>query len=199
MTLKAVRDVLYDITAMFFNGATVIWAEQSNPQPQLPYITIKTGSPTKTAFPICEEDGTRYYPCGIPFEVNLCTNGEKVVFGENVTENYANTSVSDMLDFVMFLESDTMVDYIVEKGIEISLIPPVRDLSELLNDNSSYRFRSMAEFAVTFNGDATGPYGLGGASLPNSSGGGTMEMASAEGSAFVETEITEGGKNNDEE
>lgn len=199
MNLKAVRDVLYDITEKFFKGATVIWAEQSNPQPQLPYITIKTGGLTKTAFPICDETtGERYYPCSIPVEINLCTDGEVVVSGMNITEVYANTAVSDLLDFVMFLESDIMVDYIMGRGIEISLVPPVRDLTGILND-SSYRYRSMAEFIVTFNGDSEGPYGVGGTVLPNISGGGTKEMSSAKTDAFLETEITEGGMNNDEE
>ena len=199
MNLKAVRDVLYDITEMFFKGAKVIWAEQNSTTPRLPYITIKVGSLTKTAFPVSDKDGNRFYPCSMPFEVNLCTEGEPVYIGDNATGSYANTSVSDMLDFVKFLESDYTVDYLAGKGVDIRLVPPVRDLTGILNEKG-HRFRAMAEFTVSYNEDAEGPYGIGGMSVfPNNSGGGTEEMANAEGSVFDAIEITEGGINNDEE
>ena len=55
-------------------------------------------------------------------------------------------------------------------------MPPIRDLTSLQND-SKYRYRAMAEYAVTFVEEAGGRYSLSGmTAAPNSSGGGTEEM-----------------------
>lgn len=41
MNMESVESVIYDVTAEFFHGATVIWAEQVNTKPDLPYVTLK--------------------------------------------------------------------------------------------------------------------------------------------------------------
>ena len=196
MNLEAVKETLYNITEMFFKGATVIWADQINTMPKLPYITLKLGGVKKTTFPITDEDGNRFYPCSTTMEVNLYTRGKPVTVGENVTGNYINTATSDMLDFFKFLESDEMIDYLAGNGVDVLLVPPVRDLTELQND-SRYRYRSMAEATVSWSEDANGQYGIGGSStVPNSSGGGTAEMLETDIYAIEEIEIkesTEGG------
>ena len=195
MNLKSVKDVLYDVTAMFFQGATVIWAEQMNTKPKLPYVTLKVNGINKTSFPITDDELDRQYPCDTVWEVNLYTQGRPVTVGNKVTGNYANTATSDMLDFFMFLESDNIIDYLAGNEVDIQLRPPVRDLSDLQN-NTSYRYRSMAEATVSWMDDASGPYGLGGKPyVPNSSGGGTEEMAKAEYGTFesADIEIIEGG------
>lgn len=196
MNLEAVREVLYDITEMFFKGATVIWAEQINTKPKLPYITLKLGGVRKTTFPITDEDVNRFYPCSTILEVNLYTQGKPVTIGENVTGNFMNTATSDMLDFFKFLESEEMIDYLAGKGVDVLLVPPVRNLTDLQND-SKYRYRSMAEATVSWNEDANGQYGIGGNStVPNSSGGGTAEMLETDIYTIEEIEIkesTEGG------
>ena len=195
MNLEEVKDALYDITAMFFYGATVIWAEQINTKPNPPCVTLKMGGMQKTAFPIVDEDGSRYYSCRTTAEVNLYTKGKPVTVGENVTGNYSNTATSDLMEFFNFIESENITDIMAGKGIEVTLIPPVRDLTSLLND-SKYRYRAMAEAAVTFPMEADGPYGIGGMpEIPNYSGGGVAEMAEAETDKIEEIEIIEGGNN----
>lgn len=194
MNLKSVKDVLLDVTEMFFQGATVIWTEQMNTKPKVPYVTLKVNGINKSLFPI-EEEGGRYYPCDTVLEVNLHTQGRPVTVGKNVTGNYANTATSDLMDFFKFLESDNMIDYLAGKGVNIILRPPVRDLTDLQN-GTSYRYRSMAEATVNWSEDAEGPYGIGGmAYVPNSSGGGTEGMANADEDFFVQAEIEniEGG------
>ena len=42
MNLAMVKEVLYDIASMFFQGAPVIWAEQMNTKPTPPYITLRS-------------------------------------------------------------------------------------------------------------------------------------------------------------
>jgi len=195
MNLEEVKDALYDITAMFFSGAMVIWAEQINTKPNPPCVTLKMGGIQKTAFPIVDEDGSRYYSCRTTAEVNLYTKGKPVTVGENVTGNYANTATSDLMEFFNFIESENITDIMAGKGIEVTLIPPVRDLTSLLND-SKYRYRAMAEASVTFPMEADGSYGIGGMpKIPNYSGGGTSEMAGAETDTIEEIEIIEGGNN----
>lgn len=196
MNLDEVKETLYDIAAMFFKGATVIWTEQINTKPPLPYVTLKVGGIQRTSFPIVDEDGNRYYPCRTTAEFNLYTKGKPATIGDNVTGNFMNTATSDMMDFFNFVESDNITDILAGKGMDTSLLPPVRDLTDLQND-SRYRYRSMAEATVSFVEEADGPYGIGSMSaVPNISGGGTLEMAEAITETIEEVEIieiTEGG------
>lgn len=199
MNLEAVENTLYDIAEMFFKGATIIWTEQINTQPSLPYVTLNIGGINRTSFPIVDEDGSRYYPCSTVLEVNLYTKGKPVTVGEKVTGNYANTATSDLTEFFNFIDSESVVDILAGKGMDVSLVPPVRDLTNLQND-SKYRYRAMAEATVSFVMEADGPYGIGGMeTVPNYSGGGTSEMAEATTDIIEEVVITEGGNDNDEE
>lgn len=199
MNLEEVKETLYDIAAMFFDRATIIWTEQVNTKPFLPYITLKTGGIQRPPFPVIDENGNRYYSCRTTAEINLYTKGKPVTAGEGVTGNFANTAVSDLMDFFNFLESDRITDLLAEKGMDISLVPPVRDLTDLQND-SRYRYRSMAEAAVSFFQEADGAYGISGMqTVPNSSGGGKPEMAKAAQDIIEEVEITEEVAGNNDE
>ena len=197
MNMEDVKSVIYDVTAEFFHGATVIFAEQVNTKPELPYVTLKTGSIRRTRFPIVDGSGNRYYPCSTIMEINLYTKGKPVTAAPKATGNYANTAASDLTDYFDFLDSDVVVDRLAAYGIDISLEPPVRDLTDLQND-SKYRYRAMAEATVSYAQEADGPYGFGGMNAPNSSGGGTSEMATAETDVIEEVEMIEetyeGGK-----
>lgn len=193
MRLEEVEDVLYDIASMFFAGATVIWAEQVNTKPPLPYVTLKVGGVQRTAFPLVNIDGIRYYLCNTVAEINLYTKGKPATVKENVTGNYANTAVSDLMEFINFMESDEVTDLLAGKGMDIYQIPPVRDLADLQND-SRYRYRAMAEATVSFAMEADGPYGVGGmTAIPNSSGGGTEELSLTKENLIEKIEISEGG------
>lgn len=190
MNMEAVREAVYDVVSLFFCGAAVIWAEQVNTKPKPPYVTLKTSGISRTTFPVVDDDGRRYYPCSTTLEINLYTKGKPVTGGKNVTGNFMNTAASDLNDFFNFVESDAVTDMLVEKRVSVLLMPPIRDLTGLQND-SMYRYRAMAEAAVSFAQEADGRYGTGGMpDLPNSSGGGTAEMAGAETEAIEELEIT---------
>lgn len=193
MNLEEVKDTLYDIADMFFVEATVIWTEQINTKPPLPYVTLKVGSVQRTSFPVVDDNENRYYPCRTTVEVNLFTKGKPVTVKEKVTGNFANTATSDMMDFFNFVESERITDLLAGRGMDISLVPPVRDLTDLQND-SRYRYRSMAEATISFAEEADGPYGIGGMPYaPNSSGGGTPEKVDATTETIEEVELIEGG------
>lgn len=202
MNLEEAKESLYDITAMFFRGAAILWAEQINTKPAPPCVTLKMGALQRNAFPLVDEEGSRYYSCRITAEINLYTMGKPITVKDNVTGNYVNTATSDLMDFFNFVESEEITDKLAGKGIEVTLIPPVRDLTVLLND-SKYRYRAMAEATVTFAQEANGLYGIGGMpDVPNYSGGGEAEMV-AEEIADIEgievSERTEGGTADNEE
>ena len=187
MTLEDVKSMIYDITAEFFCGAKVIWAEQINTKPDTPYITLKLGGIRKTLFPIVDGD-ERAYSCSTTLEINLYTKGKAISVAGCVTGNYINTATSDLLDFFSFIEADIVVDQLSAYGLDIMLEPPVRDLTGLQND-SKYRYRAMAEATVSFTQYANGPYGMGGNTLPNASGGGTVEMSNAKNDIIEEVDI----------
>ena len=190
MNMESIESVIYDVTAEFFRGATVIWVEQVNTKPDLPYVTLKTGNINRTRFPVVDDDGNRFYPCNVLLEINLYTKGRAVTIAENVTGNYANTATSDLQDFFNYLDSDKIVDKLASQGMDISLEPPVRDLTNLQND-SKYRYRAMAEATVLFSQEANGSYGIGGMDAPNASGGGSAEMTDTQIDVIEEVEITE--------
>lgn len=198
MNLAEVKEKLYDLTAMFFNGATIIWSEQINTKPTVPYVTLKCGGINRTSFPVDDGEGRRVYHEKTTWEVNLFTKGQPITAGEGVTGNYANTATSDLMEFANFIESELVTDIIAGYGMDVTLMPPVRDLTDLQN-SSKYRYRAMAEFTVSFAQEANGPYGIGGMPLvPNSSGGGSNEMAEAEADVIESVEIEEGGYNDEE-
>lgn len=198
MVIEQVKEALYEVTSMFFSGATVIWSEQTNTKPALPYVTLKIGAIQRTSFPIELEDGSKHYPCSTIVEINIYTRGKPVTSDKDVTGNFINTATSDMLDFFNFIESDEITDFLADRGIEFTLIPPVRDLTEIQNDRK-YRYRSMAEATVTFNLEADGRYGISSMiEVPNSSGGGSDEYTAAETVEIENIEI-QGGNSDDEE
>lgn len=192
MNLAEVKEKLYELTDSFFKGATVIWSEQINTKPPLPYITLKCSGVNKTSFPVKDGDGRRVYQANTTWEVNLFTKGQPITVTKGVTGNYANTAVSDLTEFTNYIDSEEMVDRIAGHGMDVMLMPPVRDLTNLQND-STYRYRAMAEFTVSYVQEADGPYGMGGMPIiPNSSGGGIKEMDIVD--EIIETvEIIEGG------
>lgn len=187
MSLEDVKKIIYDLVAGFFAGATVIWAEQTNTKPPLPYVTLKTNGLKRSTFPI-DSDSGRFYNAGTTLEINLYTQGKPIVVGENTTGNFINTAVSDLADFFSYLDSDDMVDIVSEAGLGIMLMPPVRDLTELKNE-VKYRYRAMAEAEVSFALSGDGVYGI---TEINVSGGGTDKMIHKQIETIETIEITGG-------
>lgn len=187
VNLNEIKNAIYDVVSGYFSGASVIWAEQINTTPPLPYVTLKMGGVGRTRVPVEDKDdfNHRYYPSSTTLEINLYTAGKPVTAGDGTedprtmgfTDNYVNTAVSDLTEFFNYLESEYTTDYLTGKGIDICLNPPVRDLTSLQN-NRSYRYRAMAEAAVSFSWEANNAYGIGYMTdIPDSSGGGNEKMA----------------------
>lgn len=127
MNLNEVKDVLYDVASGFFAGASVIWAEQTNTTPPLPYVTLKMGGVGRNRAPVEDKDdfNHRYYPSSATLEINLYTAGKPVAAGDGTedpgtmgsTDNHVNTAVSDLTEFFNYLESEYTTDYLTGKGL----------------------------------------------------------------------------------
>ena len=158
MTLAEVKEALYDVIAPFFPEGRVYWAEQIQTKPEPPYVTLKLGNVRRRAFPVTEAGG-RCYHCESVMEINLYTTGKAVTGEENATGNRVNTATADLMEFSAYLESYAATDQLERALICVSLNPPVRDLTGLEHDRM-YRYRAMAEYAVTFVQEAGGWYGV---------------------------------------
>lgn len=190
MHIEQLQDLIYDVASRYFQGATVIWAEQINTEPKVPYVTLKLGDVNRDSFPLRDDEYERHFQCRVPLEINLYTKGKATRTQANATINYANTATSDLMGFCNYVDSEEMTDYITTRGADFELMLPVKDLSRLENDRR-FRYRAMAEFSVHYTEQAGGLYGVYGVSLPSSSGGGTTEMANAQTHVIEDVEITE--------
>lgn len=162
MTLEEVKDFLYDTAQKYFEAGTVIWAEHGNTVPLRPYMTMKMNAVNRAAFPIEEEETSlrqRAYQCSSILEINLYTKGKAVTTDEGSTAGCINTAVSGLSRFSNYMESEYITDMLADMGIAVSLMPPVKDLSFLENENA-WLYRAMAEYSVSFVMEADGAYGI---------------------------------------
>ena len=176
MSLSKVKENVYDIVSGFFSSGTVIWDKQVATKPKLPYVTLKTGSVTKKVFAVQDENLARWYECKTILEINVYTQGRKINIDDATISNYEDTSVDDLTDLVIYLESDEIQDVLAELNIDMSLKGDIRPLSNLMND-TKYRYRAMVEIELTWTEKTSGAYGMGQKEqLPNYSGGGSNTL-----------------------
>lgn len=190
MTLDIVRERLYDLTARFFVGASVLWAEQVNTQPPPPYVTIKLGGVRRRTHTVDDPASGPCYHCETVAEFNLYTEGRPIAVEGRATGNFVNTATSDLTAFANFMESPGAIDFLSAPPIAAVLKGEIRDLSFLENDRK-HRYRAMAEFDVSYVEEAGGWYGILGASVPSASGGGSETLASEAIEPIEEAEIEE--------
>lgn len=187
MTFSEVKRFLYEIVKRYHPGAMVVWTNTKGVTPKPPYITLGYNNLNRHTFPWFDVNSEhKYYNYDFVFEINLYTAGKRVKVGND--NYYENTSVDDLEEFIRFLDSEEITGEFTEKNITIVTSPPIRNLSELIGD-TKFSYRAMCEFSVSYVGTADGSYGIGGADIPNASGGGTDDMADNELSAIEEVEI----------
>ena len=180
MKIKEVKELLYQITGQFFQGATVIWAETSSTEPELPFVTLRVRTPKSVLFPDTDAELESTYASSFMLEVNLYTNGRKRTNIE--TEN---TASADLQDFVRFLGSPELEDVMAREDISIMPEYPIQDLSGVFA-GVKYRYRAMVTLKVDYTDKVSGLYEMLGNTVPNPSGGGTIQQA-AEPLQTIET------------
>lgn len=186
MKLSELKAILYGISKQFWTDTNVVWAETSSTESALPFVTLRLRDMNSALHPSADDDVDNIYDCSVPFEVNLYTMGKKMS-----SQDYMDTAVDDLTDFIRFLESDEIMGELEAQNIAILPSYPVRSLSNLF-DNVRYKYRAMAEFTVSFQQESAGSYGLYGRELPNVSGGGTGTHSEEEMSWIEEVELEEG-------
>lgn len=176
MSINELKEKLYTVISDYFKSVNVIWAEQANVKPQPPYIVIKIMNVSKEPYTVGNDiDLRRFYHCSATMEINLFTKGEPIVVGRNQTVSYKNSALSDLLDFSDYLESIKITDVLMKDDISLQLIAPIRDLT-MLENNSSFRYRAMAEFTVYFTDEVSGIYGMKTKDISSSSGINVFEV-----------------------
>ncbi len=162
MILNELHKHLYDLTADYFAGATVIWAQEKIVKPKPFLVTLRLGNVSRPVQPISGVvDGTPcgYYPSKVPFEVNLYTKGAAFSVPGKMIAAAQNTAVNDLLDFVNYLNSAFVVNLCHNLDIDISINGTVNDVSDYIND-TRWQYRAMAEFSVGFTQTAVGATGI---------------------------------------
>lgn len=196
MNLRTLKEKLYEIVSIYFQGATVIWAEQHIVKPILPLITLKTGPLSLPTFSINDESNdvpTGYYPSRVSLEINLYTVGALVESEEGEIGATENTAVNDMMDFLRFINSQHVTELCEQYDIAIMPSGPIQDLTGLLND-TRYQYRAMLELSVDFMQEARGYAGITpetGTWEQTSSGGGSQELADKATGYFTTVAIEE--------
>ncbi len=179
MEIPELRDALLDIVSSFFTETEVIWAEQQQAvKPVLPFVMIKLNGISSARSAIIPSDSSDQYckPAATKFEVQLFTQG-KLHRGDGYTEN---TASADMMDLIWYMDSQTIIDKCDHLDISIERSGDIIETTQLVDNQ--YEYRAMQEFDVRFTTSRCGRACIspeaGKASFPNSSGGGTEQMAS---------------------
>lgn len=179
MEIPELRDALLDIVSSFFTSNEVIWAEQQQTvKPSLPFVMIKLSGISSARSAIIPSDSSDLYckPAVAKLEVQLFTQG-KIHQDEGYTEN---TVSADMMDFAWYIDSQIVIDKCTELDISIEKSGDILETTQLVDNQ--YEYRAMQEFDVSFTTSRRGRACIapetGKAAFPNSSGGGTEEMAS---------------------
>lgn len=207
MTLNQLKRVLYAHVTAYWGNATVAWGATKKVKPSAPLVILQPGTVTRATQPITQMiNGIIFsaYPSELPLQIDLFTKGNTVETAEGRYDE--NTALSDLLDFVNYLDSTATIEWSNRNDVGLSLMGGVQDLSEVINGND-WQYRAMVEIRLTFTQWAAEHYGIhseasivfGGDGVPiginnvnwqqTASGGGTEELANATTGFFDEIPI----------
>ena len=161
MNQREVKQKLYELVAEYFAllkaRGSIVWGKTKPVNPNSPMIALTTSDVVRPSRPNRRYiDGIPHdsYPSKTMLRVNLYTKGAQTSTEEGVMARNENTAVSDLTDFVDFINSVHVDHWCGRNGI--SLRPfPVQDLTELTND-TSWEYRALLELEVGFTQSASG-------------------------------------------
>ena len=210
MNQREVKQKLYELVAEYFallkEQGNIVWGKTKPVNPGSPMVALTTSDVIRSTRP------ARRYIDGVPHDstpsktmlkINLFTKGASTSDEPGIMARNENTAVSDLTDFVDFINSVHIDHWCGRNGI--SLRPyPVQDLTALTND-SSWAYRALLEVEVGFIQNAVGftntnfeqgvKYDSEGNPIgshpfaPNPSGGGSQELADEFTGYFEQVEI----------
>lgn len=194
MGFKEMKTAMFDCATSFF-GDHVVFSEQKMAKQGAPLITLKFGNVRRKLHPVTnyimesDDDLTMEFQMQADMEVNLFTQGRKIG-----GETYENTALSDLTDFVNYIESVNAIQRWSELDLTVQLMDgTLNDLSEIINE-TRFRYRARAVFRVYYVETTYGPWGQGGTTAPNASGGGNDQLSHAATDYFTSVDFEEDKK-----
>lgn len=176
MKIEDAQHKLREMVAFYFGKGHVFYAGQKMAKLPEPYVTLQFTGMTRQANEniMMDDDGysVAYRDIVLSVDLNLYTKGRSIGGSAIVCEN---TSLSDLTDFLDYLDSEEGQGYQMEHGIAITVTSDPRDLSALIRE-AQYQYRAMAGLSVRITDTTYGDYGQNGKTLPNASGGGNKDM-----------------------
>lgn len=161
VTQRELKQKLEELVSTYFAGITVVWGKTKAARSLSPLIVLTTGTVSRPYQPIkqmANDVPINYYPSNTTVQVDLYTKGAKTNHSAGIMAAMENTAVSDLTDFVNFLNSDYVDDWCGTHDISI-LTNQVQDLSQIIND-VSWDYRAMVELEIGFTQAAIGHTGM---------------------------------------
>ena len=160
VTFSEAKKRFKDITVRYFKGANVIYANQSHSvkPTRKPLVTIAFGNikrPLNPPTTIVDGRPVSFYPASVPITLNLFTHGRIIEIAKGITPAMEDTASEDLMDFLSFLNSDTVIQYCGDNDIAILVPNDVMPLSGIIND-VAYEYRAKVEIELRFTSIAAG-------------------------------------------
>lgn len=162
MTVGELREAIREIVKRYFAGAAVKWIDENNVRPTGPLVTLQLRNIQRERFPIVENrqgHPVKLWHTRAMLDVNLYTPGGVSAAQPGIRPRADNTAVSDMQDFVSYMDSDYVYGVLGPQDVTILPEGPTQDASALI-DNAKYEYRAMQEFTVDFIQNAAGVSGI---------------------------------------
>ena len=162
MTVGELREAIREIVKRYFAGAAVKWIDENNVRPTGPLVTLQLRNIQRELFAILENrqgHPVKLWHTRAMLDVNLYTPGGVSAVQPGIRPRADNTAVSDMQDFVSYMDSDYVYGMLGPQDVTILPEGPTQDVSELV-DNAKYEYRAMQEFTVDFIQNAAGVSGI---------------------------------------
>lgn len=162
MTVGELREAIREIVKRYFAGAAVKWIDENNVRPTGPLVTLQLRNIQRELFAILENrqgHPVKLWHTRAMLDVNLYTPGGVSAAQPGIRPRADNTAVSDMQDFVSYMDSDYVYGVLGPQDVTVLPEGPTQDVSELV-DNAKYEYRAMQEFTVDFIQNAAGVSGI---------------------------------------
>ena len=162
MTVGELREAVRTVVKQYFTGAAVKWIDENNVRPTGPLVTLQLRNIQRERFPIVENrqgHPVKLWHTRAMLDVNLYTPGAVGAAQPGIRPRADNTAVSDMQDFVSYMDSDYVYGMLGPQDVTILPEGPTQDASALI-DNAKYEYRAMQEFTVDFIQNAAGVSGI---------------------------------------
>lgn len=152
MRTSQAKELFRRLTAKYFSGAEVVFANQSRqPKGSVPLVVITCGNVGRHQFVNYENINgviVGNYLSRFSVTVDLFTKGTPVIDGGKII-GYEDTAIDDILAFADFVGSEYTIWWSQTNDITVLIDGDAQSLTGVVND-TSYEYRSRLSFFVYF-------------------------------------------------